>query len=113
MTGHTPPREGHRRFLLEGLRGSSLSQEDAALASVTPELTTKRFTQLFGGTPRNERPRSREYNIICATQAPQPYAPRAPGEPGVLFIFPSIVRLENNYMSFHLFIKTSSEERHY
>jgi hypothetical protein len=113
VTGHTPPREGHRRFLLEGLRGSSLSQEDAALASVTPELTTKRFTQLFGGTPRNERPWSREYNIICATQAPQPYAPRAPGEPGVLFIFPSIVRSEDDYMSFHLFIETSSEERRY
>jgi len=113
VTGHTPPREGHCRFLLEGLRGSSLSQQDAALASVTPELTTKRFTQLFGGTPRNERPRSREYNIICVTQVPQPYAPRAPGEPGVLFIFPSIVRLEDDYMSFHLFIETSSKERRY
>jgi hypothetical protein len=113
VTGHTSPREGRCRFLLEGLRRSSLSEEDAALASVTPELTTKRFTQLFGGTPRNERPRSREYNIICVTQVPQPYAPRAPGEPGVLFIFPSIVRLEDDYMSFHLFIETSSEERRY
>jgi hypothetical protein len=128
VTGHTSVLEGHRRFschvlvqhflFLKGLRGSSLSQQDAALASVTPELTTKRFTQLFGGTPRNERPRSREYNIICVSQVPQPYAPRAPGEPGVLFTFPSIVRLEDDYMSFHLFIdmsppKTSPGERRY
>ena len=64
VTRHTSPCEGHHRFschalvqhflFLEGLRGSLLSQEDAALASVTPELTTKCFTQLFGGAPRNE-----------------------------------------------------------
>ena len=105
-------------LLTKGLQGSSLSQQDAALASVTPELTAKRFTQLFGGTPRNERPRTREHSIICINQVSQPYAPRAPGEPGVLFFFPSIVRLEDDYMSFQLFIdmsppKASSEKRCY
>lgn len=105
-------------LLTKGLQGSSLSQQDAALASVTPNLTAKRFTELFGGSPRKERPQSREFDIICVNQVLQPYAPHTPGEPGVVFIFPSIVRADDDYIFFHLFAnisapKTSFEERRY
>ena len=97
---------------------SLLTPQDAALVVATPDLLQKRFTALFGGNPEHERPNSHERNIICINSVAQPYAPRSPGESGLLFFAPGVVRFEDNYPSFHVFVnmsppKTPARERIY
>jgi hypothetical protein len=67
---------------------SQLKPQDAALADATPDVTTARFAELFGGKPEHERPHSRVRNILCIDRVVQPYAPSAPGESGVIFFCP-------------------------
>jgi hypothetical protein len=87
---------------------SSLSPQDIALADATPTVTSRQFTELFGGNPHAERPPSRgARNILCFNLLTQPYGPRSPGEPGLMFISPGVVHHEDNYPSFHVFINVS------
>ena len=97
---------------------SSLTPQDAALVDATPDLHYKRFAALFGGNVEHERPYSHERNIVCINPVAQPYAPRSPGESGLLFFAPGVVRFEDNYPSFHVFVnmsppKTQARERRY
>jgi hypothetical protein len=103
-----------------GVEASSplLTPQDAALADAMPDLLQKRFTALFGGSPEHERPNSHDRNIVCINPVAHPYAPRSPGESGLLFFPPGVVRFEDNYPSFHVFVnmsppKTWARERRY
>jgi len=117
VSAHPSPRSGSNRFCSRaavelflrenGVEGSSLTPQDAALADATPDVTQKRFTVLFGGYPEHERPRSREQNIVCLNPVAQPYGPNSPGESGLMFLPPATVRFEDNYTSFHVFANMS------
>jgi len=67
---------------------------------------------LFGGNPSWERqPRTvsgRGYNSLCVNRIAQPYAPSFPGEPGLLFLAPNVIRLEDKCETFPMFLQTSS-----
>ena len=123
MNTHASPRSGSIRFCSRAavelfLRengveassssssSSSLTLQDAALADTTPAVIRKRFIELFGGNPDNERPRSRERNIVCLNPVAQPYGPTSPGQSGLLLLPPATVRSEDMYTSFHVFVNT-------
>jgi hypothetical protein len=118
------PRAGDHRFgsrdavdafLREnGIEPSSqLKPQDAALADATPDLQSARFSALFGGAPRHERPRSRVQNILCLDPVVQAYAPSSPGEPGVLFIAPRTILSEDEHPSFRVFTNVSPPHTSY
>ena len=117
MSAHASPLAGSNRFCSRaaaelfiresGVEASSLTPQDAALADATPDVFHRRFTELFGGSPEHERPASRERNIVCINPVAHPYGPSSPGKSGLLFLAPGIVRLEDNYTSFHVFINMS------
>ncbi len=90
----------------------SLTVEEHALALRTPDITSQRFTALFGGLPSQERPQSREKNVICVNQDAQPYAPSSPGESGLLFTLSNTVLLEDTREIFHLFLNRDPRQRY-
>jgi uncharacterized protein DUF6697 len=105
-------RDARKRILREaGVDMSSLTVEDHALALRTPDITSQRFTALFGGLPSHERPQSREKNVICVNQDAQPYAPSSPGESGLLFTLSDRVLLEDTRETFHLFLSRDPRQR--
>ena len=122
MSAHALPPAGSIRFCSRaaaelfirenGVETSLLTPRDAALADATPDVLHRRFTELFGGSAEHERPASRERNIVCINPVAQPYGPSSPGESGLLFSAPGIVRFEDNYASFHVFVNMSPPMTH-
>ncbi|KAH9953373.1 hypothetical protein BC827DRAFT_1248877 [Russula dissimulans] len=94
-------------FHEEDLDVSPLTPQDHVLSWMTPDVTSTRFTALFGGFPKEERPRSRLRNILCFNPEAQPYAPTLPGETGLLLVMPNTVLLEDKCDAFHIFINMS------
>src|SRR5712672_3920337 len=91
----------------QNLDTSPLTPHDHVRAWMTPDVTFPRFTALFGGHPRHERPRSVPRNILCLNRKSQPYAPISPGETGLLLVIPNTTLLEDNYNAFHIFVHMS------
>ncbi len=110
-----PQRTGHRDnrfhsraartlFLQEaGLDASSITREDDAFARMTPDITSRRFTTLFGGDSYHERPMSTQKNILCVNMGAQPFAPHSPGESGLVFVYSDVAVMEDTCETFHLF----------
>ncbi|KAH9170580.1 hypothetical protein EDB89DRAFT_1977399 [Lactarius sanguifluus] len=76
-------------FSAAGLRKLRLAPQEAALARRIPEITWRRFANVFGGALHSERPRGKKVigymeNMICASKVTQPFAPAHTGEPGIL-----------------------------
>jgi hypothetical protein len=116
-----PPHAGNR-FLSRAARDSLLREagvhpsmamtpKDRDLADHTPIVAARSLSTLFGGTSRNERPQSREGNILCINREAQPYAPLSPGKSGLVFRYPGVVLLEDICETFHLFFNKRSTEQ--
>ena len=82
-----------------------MTPEDLNLAKNTPDITPQSFNTLFGGNPYHERPKSKDWNILCVNRKAQPFAPHSPGKSGLVFFNPDIVLLEDMWETFHLFLK--------
>jgi hypothetical protein len=80
-----------------------MTQESLDLDKNTPDISIQSFKSLFGGDATQERPRSK-WGIVCVNMDAQPYAPRSPGESGLLFIYPDVALLEDTCEHFHLFL---------
>jgi hypothetical protein len=89
----------------------AMTPEDRDLADRTPAVPERSLSTLFGGSSRNERPQSRERNILCINKEAQPYAPRSPGKSGLVFTFSDTVLLEDICETFHLFFNEKSTEQ--
>ncbi|KAH9953372.1 hypothetical protein BC827DRAFT_1159281 [Russula dissimulans] len=99
-------------FCKKGLNVPPSIPRGYTLASVTPEVTSKSFTALFGGRPIHERPLARskkegKKEILCLNRKAQPYAPTSPGEAGLLLVIPNTFLLEDDFGAFHVFMNMS------
>ncbi|KAF8492754.1 hypothetical protein F5888DRAFT_1636909 [Russula emetica] len=82
----------------------AITPADLDLANRTPTISAPSFRTLFGGDSYHERPQSRDLGILCLNRKSQPYAPRSPGDSGLVFIFPDAVLLEDTCENFPLFL---------
>ena len=81
-----------------------MTPEDIHLVRKSRTIAAQSFRDLFGGDSYHERPHSKERNILCVNRAAQPYAPRSPGESGLVFKYPDDVLLGDKCEVFHLFL---------
>jgi hypothetical protein len=91
-------------FRDEGLNPYSLTPEEAAQASKTPDLTAKSFTDVFGSSPFYERRSPDVGNFVCINRSLQFYGPSSPGLPGLLFLTSNTVPLEAPQETFLMFL---------
>jgi hypothetical protein len=72
----------------------AMTPEERDLVAITPDVTALSFSNLFGGSSYNERPKSGKWGILCVNRDAQPYAPHSPGASGLVFINPDAVLLK-------------------
>lgn len=82
---------------------TAITPEDLDLDKNTPDISVESFNNLFGGDANQERPQTK-WGILCVNMDAQPYAPRSPGESGVLLILPGAAVLEDTCEHFHVFL---------
>ncbi|KAI0253226.1 hypothetical protein BJV78DRAFT_1195128 [Lactifluus subvellereus] len=95
-------------FLREqGLGSYSLTPQEAAQASQTPDINGRCFTKTFGGNPVHERPNLPDGNIVLVNPQVQIYAPDSLGKPGLLFLTSNTIPIEFTRETFHIFLTVS------
>jgi hypothetical protein len=88
----------------EGIKPYSLTPQEAAEASKTPDLTVKCFTKVFGGSPVFERRFRDDENFVCINNSLQFYGPSSPGLPGLLFFASNTIPLDAPQGTFLMFL---------
>ncbi|KAI0297561.1 hypothetical protein B0F90DRAFT_1738100 [Multifurca ochricompacta] len=99
-------------FRKVGLNNYPLTPSEASRASRTPNMSWRTFSKVFGGTLMAERPCCRRVegygNFLCTNNMAQPFAPRFPGEPGVILYFQDADTVETTNEMFHLLVSPSA-----
>jgi hypothetical protein len=88
----------------------AMTPEDHDLVAITPDFNSRTFTNLFGGSSYNERPKSGVCDTLCINTGSQPYAPQSPGASGLVFLYPDAVVPEDTCETFLLFFNMNPKQ---